>query len=295
VGGGGWQGLGAAAIRDRPEWNSAATSQAADLDVRGTAPWHRDTLAQGALDLTWRAGVGADALRGSGAIAQDRARAFVATNAAWHRRQTRLESGVRLDAITQAGVRPSLSFALEQQWTPSFSSAARATQAFRAPTLYDLYGASPQRLAITPLRAERVRADLELASQWRRQTALGRWQVDAALVARETHNAIVWFPGNFGWSPANVGAEQLRGVEARASHVHRWSTVSAWVTRYDAMLRTDALRIPTPYVPRLAAGGEWIAQQRTTVLRLGARYLGDRPYTAGPVSAACYRSRVISR
>ena len=270
----------------RPEWNSDATSHAADLELRSSAPWRVGTPAGGALDLNWRAGLGADALRASGAIAQDRARAFVATNAAWHRRQMRVEGGVRLDAITQSGVRPSLSFALEQQWALGFSSAARVTQAFRAPTLYDLYGASPQRLTVKPLSAERVRADVDLSTQWRHQSAVGLWHLAAALVARETQDAIVWFPGNFGWSPANVGAERLRGVEARASHAHRWSTVSAWVTRYDAMLRTDALRIPTPYVPRLAAGGEWIAQHRTTVVRLGARYLGDRPYTAGPRDAA---------
>lgn len=270
----------------RPEWNNTATSQAMDLDLQGATPRELARPLSGTLSLNWRAGLGVDHLRGSGAITQDRARGFVATNATWRVGELRLESGVRVDAITKAGVRPSLSIAVEQPWTSTFSSAVRLTQAFRAPTLYDLYAAAPQRVAVTPLNAERVRADVELTSRWHQQTKRGLWQVTAALVARETESAIVWFPANFGWKPANVGAERLQGLEARASHTYRWSTLSAWVTRYDAMLRTDALRIPTPYVPRLAAGGEWIAQRHATVLRLGARYLGDRPYTAGPRNPA---------
>jgi outer membrane cobalamin receptor len=76
--------------------------------------------------------------------------------------------------------------------------------------------------------------------------------------------------------------ERLRGVESRAEIVAGMASLSAWMTAYDAMLSTGGLRIPTPYVPRLAGGAQLqlhTPAQHATVVWRG---MGTRPYTAGP-------------
>jgi outer membrane cobalamin receptor len=102
------------------------------------------------------------------------------------------------------------------------------------------------------------------------------------LVARDTRDAIIWFPGNFGWSPANVGVERLRGAEARLQWRARAVDASAWFTAYDAALTSGALRIPTPYVPQFAGGASLRADAYANTFSVTARGLGRRPFSAGP-------------
>ncbi len=159
---------------------------------------------------------------------------------------------------------------------------ARAAQAVRVPTLYDVYFSSPQRLFVRALSPERVDVDGSGGVRLEASTSGTRASIEGALVGRNTRDAIVWFPGNFGWSPANVGVERLRGVESRAELASGIASVSAWVTAYDAMLSTSGLRIPTPYVPRLAGGAQLRLTRPTQHATLVWRGLGARPYTAGP-------------
>jgi hypothetical protein len=150
------------------------------------------------------------------------------------------------------------------------------------PTLYDLYFSSPQRLAVRPLDPERVTLDASAGTQAVWQAVRWRAVVEATLVSRDTRNAIVWFPGNFGWSPANVGLERLRGTESRLDLYTARASVSAWHTWYRSELRSGELLIPTPYVPQHAAAitGAWRVGAHT--LSTNVRHQGPRPFTAGP-------------
>jgi outer membrane cobalamin receptor len=260
------------------------------LDTRAVA-WAADAEWRGALhDVAWRLGVGADRLAATGGITQQRRRGFAAVQRAWRATgddRWNIDIGVRADLIEGSGVRPTASIGAERRIARLGEQAqvvafGRVAQAVRVPTLYDLYFSSPQRLFVRALSPERVDLDVSSGLRMVAGTARRRASVDGALVARNTRDAIVWFPGNFGWSPANVGMERLRGIESRAEVALGIAAASAWVTAYDAILSTGGLRIPTPYVPRVAGGAQLqlnTAAQHATVAWRG---MGARPYTAGP-------------
>ncbi len=271
------------AYRDptHPLLDATARAIAGDAEMRGG--WR-------ALDL--RAGVGGDGVRASGGIEQSRGRAFAVAN--YDRRASggSVDVGARLDAIGTYGALPSFSLAVERvartggMRDADLTVGARIAQAVRVPTLYDLYFSSPQRLFVRTLRPERVLLDAELQARAESATGIGRLSVQASVVSRQTRDAIVWFPGNFGWSPANVGGERLSGAEARVRLRPRWGELSAWGTYYDAVLTSGALRIPTPYVSRVAGGGQLLAHLRSVHVSTLLRVMGPRPYTAGPRNAA---------
>ncbi len=278
----------------RPLFNTTSRALAADVDARRAIG-----------RVLMHAGIGGDRLRGDGELVQDRTRAFVSSRIAgsgaldW-------SGGVRLDAIEGSGALPSFSLAVARRMR-SFDVGARLAQAVRVPTLYDLYFSSPQRITVRALDAERITLDAELHARWRTAdggassaaanattsaTANGsatafvpartRVTLEGAVISRTTRNAIIWFPGNFGWSPANVGTEHVSGVEARAVVARGAVEVQAWSTLYRAELLSGALRVPTPYVPACAGGAAARASRGPAQLSLATRWLGARPYTAGP-------------
>jgi len=265
----------------RPELNATARARAGEIEGRTRT---------GA--IAWRVGGGADDVLASGGIAQARGRAFAVASFAHRDERNVLDAGIRTDAVGAFGALPSFSLGAERVWRGSLADeslvavGARLAQAVRVPTLYDLYFSSPQRLFVRTLRPERVRLDAELLSRVERRTPMGVLTLHASVVARDTRDAIIWFPGNFGWSPANVGMERLRGGEARAQLSPRWGTASLWVTRYNAMLTSGALQIPTPYVARLAGGGQLQARRGATSAGVFIRAMGPRPFTAGPRNPA---------
>ncbi len=267
------------AYRDptRPALNTDAQVRSADVELRGATDrgWSRASLA-------WRLGGGHDDVRATGALLQDRRRGFATAQLRWQERRTHADLGVRADAVDGMSPRLSWSASGDRALSDAWRVYARAAQNLRVPTLYDLYFSSPQRLSVQALRPERVRADLELGSRWSARPSVGRLAFDVALVSRDTRDAIVWFPGNFGWSPANVGREQLRGVELRMQVTPVWGDVSAWTSWYDAELRTGTLNIPVPYVPSIAAGGQWLVHTRGLTGALRWRHMGRRPFSAGP-------------
>lgn len=272
----------ALAYRDptRPALDSRAQAVAADAEWRGA--WGGGA---------WRTGVGADGLRATGGITQQRARSFAAYG--WQHRASRWEAdlGARADVIERAGLLPTASAgvrwrALGTEGARQLSVLARGGQAVRVPTLYDLYFSSPQRLFVRALDPERVTADASVGVRGELPADSWRAEGEVMLVARDTRDAIIWFPGNFGWSPANVGQERLRGVEARAGVSGAALSLSAWTTLYSAVLHTGGLQIPTPYVPQVSGGG--LAQWRhpLAVVSGNVRLQGTRPYTAGPRNPA---------
>ncbi len=269
------------AYRDptRPVLDATSRAGAVDAEARAAV-----------LGLDVRAGGGADRVTATGGIEQARGRGFVSLA------HTRLllgavtELGARVDAIGSAGAQPSFSAALHRRVAIGGERAlgfgARVAQAIRVPTLYDLYFSSPQRLSVRALRPERVLLDAETGASLSLPSSLGVVDLQASLVARNTRDAIIWFPGNFGWSPANVGMERLRGAEARAALTSGWGAVSAWTTAYDTELSVGGLRIPTPYVARFAGGGSLLANVAGFSAGAIVRANGRRPYTAGPRNSA---------
>lgn len=150
------------------------------------------------------------------------------------------------------------------------------------PTLYDLYFASPQRLAVRALNPERVTLDAGVGLRGARDQGAARITGELLVVSRDTRDAIVWFPGNFGWSPANVGRERLRGTESRLEYTAPALTLGVWHTWYRSMLRSGALGIPTPYVPQHSAGVQGAWRVGANSMSANVRLQGRRPYTAGP-------------
>ena len=290
----------------RPALDTRATAWASDAEWRGVAHGTPRGVA-------WRLGGGTDQLVAAGGIVQRRRRAFgtvarswrpapafastsasssaspsLATDAPWW-----IDLGARVDLIEGSGALPTASLGAERRLAragdrTAVTLVARVANAVRVPTLYDLYFSSPQRLFVRALAPERVGVDA--ATGLRLTTRVGgiAAQVEGALVARDTRDAIVWFPGNFGWSPANVGIERLRGVESRATLASRVVTASGWLTTYRAQLHTGGLHIPTPYVPRQSGGAQLqlhpLAQAWIPQVALVWRAMGTRPYTAGPRS-----------
>ncbi len=263
----------------RPALDSRAVAWAADAEWRGTMH-----------DLAWRVGVGADRLSATGGLAQRRRRAFGGVQRAWSARSDgrwSVDVGARADLIEGSGLLPTASLGAERRIAHVGEQVrvvmfGRAAQAVRVPTLYDLYFASPQRLFVRSLAPERVKFDVSSGVRVVAGTSRTRASIEGAVVARSTRDAIVWFPGNFGWSPANVGVERLRGLESRAEFATGIASVSGWVTAYDAVLRTGGLRIPTPYVPRVAGGAQLQLHTQAQHATVVWRGMGARPYTAGP-------------
>jgi outer membrane cobalamin receptor len=275
----------ALAYRDptRPALDSRARAWAGDVEWRGAAPIG-----------TWRLGTGADGLTGTGNLAQRRVRGFLAWG--WQRAvpttpraEARLDIdvGVRADVVERNGAQPTGSAgvswrALGMRRASSLSLLARTAQAVRVPTLYDLYFSSPQRLSVRALSPERVILDAHGGVQGTWQRAVSRLTGEVLLVSRDTRDAIIWFPGNFGWSPANVGRERLRGTEARAEFAAASLTLGAWHTWYVSALRSGGLTIPTPYVPQQSVGVQGAWRLGAHRLSTNIRHQGRRPFTAGP-------------
>lgn len=280
------------AYRDptRPALDTRARAWAADVEWRGRAP-------VGA----WRSGAGADGLTGTGNVQQRRARGFAAW--AWERPaqtaarpearpDTRLDAdlGVRVDVVERSGVQPTAGVGASWRITGTRAGShlrlvSRAAQAVRVPTLYDLYFSSPQRLTVRALSPERVTLDASIGVQGAVQHTRGRVTGEVLAVSRDTRDAIIWFPGNFGWSPANVGRERLRGMESRVDFAFSTLAAGVWGTWYESSLLSGGLTIPTPYVPRASGGAQlqWrLGADARTAVSGNLRVQGRRPFTAGP-------------
>ena len=232
--------------------------------------------------IAWRAGAGADQLTGTGLADATRVRGWAAAERGFSLGAWRAIAGLRVDAIE--GARPMGSPWLAIEGAGDVAPYLRVAQAFRAPTLYDLYFAAPQRLAARALRPERTLLDAEVGV--RARMADGAVTMTAAAFTRTVDDAIIWFPGNFTWSPSNVGRERTLGAEASAQVTLHPFTVSVWGAAIDAELEAGDLTLPTPYVPDLSGGvtAAWHAGRSTWTA--SARGIGTRAFAAAPASAA---------
>jgi len=133
---------------------------------------------------------------------------------------------------------------------------ARAGQAFRLPTLGDLYFAPALRVRSNPeLEPERVRLDSELGlrGQWR----FGRFELEADFGAwhRVTDDPIVWLASAAAvWSPRNLDRLVSTGIEGSFRVNTSGSESAGW--RFSAAATLDRSRLgfgenqnPMPYRP----------------------------------------------
>lgn len=254
----------------RPAFDVDSRVTSVDVDARSVLP--------GALVV--RAGAGGDALRATRIASSTRTRGWAAVERAFVRGAWVAQAVGRVDAIEGARGHPSASLAVER--AGAVAPFARVGQAFRAPTLYDIHLAAPQRLQVATLLPERVVLDAEAGAR----AAFGEASLAASVFHRRTRDAIVWFPGNFGWSPGNVGEERAMGAEARASLASRGASLEGWGAFTDAALDVGGPTLATPYVPRWSGGAIAAASSGPLRLTAAARALGARPWTAAPRSPA---------
>lgn len=187
---------------------------------------------------------------------------------------------VRGDAVRGAGV----------AWTPSLTVrrdgpvtvVARAARAFRVPTFFDLYLASPQRIIARPLAPERVSHDLELRALTRHGRRGMNLRAELSVFDRRTRDAIVWFPGNVGWSPTNVPVERARGAEVQGSAERHGLEASLWGGVYGTRLWDGFMEMRTPYVPYRSGGASLSARRGRLTLASEMRLVGRRPFVNGP-------------
>lgn len=224
-----------------------------------------------------RVGGGLDAADATAIAAQRRARASGA--AQWSRASGawRTDLAARVDAVERTGVRLSPSAHVERT-TRTGAIWLRGAQAFRAPTLSDLFFASARTVNVVFLAPERVTLDAELGTR----TRIGAVALTAAVFERRTADAIVWFPGNFGWTPTNVANERVRGAEVRGTVAGRRGELALWGAAYDTRLVDGAAVFPTPYVARATGGA--LALVRHGPLSLAAQLTAQsrRPFANAP-------------
>ena len=248
-----------------------ASSLSADVELAG---------ALGPLAL--RAGVGGDRASGTTIDAPVRERAFASAAHTAQLGRFRIAAAARVDGIDDAGVQLSPSLAVERALgaASNVTTFARVAQAFRAPTLNDVYFAGAQRLIARALAPERVTLDAELGAR----VSHARARASASVFERRTRDAIVWFPGNFGWSASNVGRERVRGAESRVDVSFAHASLGAWGAVYEARLTADRLVIPTPYVPSAAGGAVGTLRLGRSSFTATMQATGRRAYGSGVAS-----------
>ena len=259
-----------------PALDFRAETVAPDFDISGDVE-----------SLVVRAGAGLETGRATNIALPTRSRAFVSAEREWSWHELRAVAGVRVDAIERGGTQPSATLGVE--WTARVTPFLRVSQAFRAPTLYDLYFASPERLTTRALDPERVEFDAEAGVRAR----VGDVEVSTAAFARDVRDAIIWFPGNFTWSPSNVGRERVRGAEGQASIAGRWYTASLWGTIMSSTLDAGGLTLQTPYVPEVSGGASVSLRAGSIGLTTTTHGLGRRAFTAAPASSSAELPAVL--
>ena len=230
--------------------------------------------------IAWRAGVGADWFAATGLSSAVRTRGWLSAERGVAVEGWRGVAGVRVDAIE--GSAPLASPWVAIEGTGPIAPYVRVAQAFRAPTLNDLYVAAPQRLGARALAPERTTLDVETGVHSRLLD--GALTVSAAAYTRTVEDAIIWFPGNFAWTPSNVGREQTTGAEMSLRIVASRVDVGMWMSATRAELQAGALVLPTPYVSDLSGGATITVRDAMGTWTAIGRGIGRRSFAAAPAT-----------
>ena len=228
-----------------------------------------------------RIGGGVDAAAGTVLDAPRRPRAFaaIARDASW--RRWALSLALRGDAIAHGGQHLSTSVGIERRG--AVAPFARIGRGFRAPTFADLFLASTsQPLSPASVRPERVVLDAEGGIRIRTPRLIA----EATAFARDTRDAIVWFPGFASWSPRNVGVERARGGEVRIASSVGPVRFDAWGGAYASSFDTVSVRVPVPYAPNFVAGSTVRTGRGPVSAALALSAVGRRPFEVAPAEAS---------
>ena len=227
-----------------------------------------------------RGGVAQEHVWGTRLAEADRPSAFASASITPRTRGVLTKLDLRVDAVRGAGTRLSPTIAVERQGR--VQPFAHLAQGFRLPTFYDLYAPSPMGFINTGIAPERVMLDAEAGVRVSAPNA----RASASLFERRTRDAVIWFPGNFSWSPKNVSSERVRGAEAEVSLTLGRVTSDWWGAWYDTRLYTDGLAVPTPYVPSIAGGASTRARFGRLIVATQATARGRRPFAVAVPSRA---------
>lgn len=143
--------------------------------------------------------------------------------------QWSLTSGVRIDHFSDVGAATNPRLALIWQTTPQFTTKLMYGEAFRAPTLFELYAKSnPVALGNPNLKPEQLHSS-ELAFSWRPHT---HWTFDLN-VYRLHIDDYIDFVNNTGaqtFTAQNVGHIEGKGFEAELHY--QWRPNWLWLVNY---------------------------------------------------------------
>lgn len=222
--------------------------------------------------VTLRAGGAREHVWGTGLPEADRHSLFAGGAGRLRFGRTIADASARVDGAGGTTMRFSPTIAVEREGV--LRPFVRIAQGFRLPAFYDLYIPSPLGFVATRVAPERVVLDGEAGVRAAHRGAA----IVASVFERRTDDAIIWFPGNFSWSPKNVPRERVRGAEARVTVARARAAAELWGAHYTTRLFVDGITIPTPYVPRLSGGatGRVTAGRATLTASLSAR--GRRAY-----------------
>ena len=261
------------ALRYRDDLHSELASDAygttVDADVRTTVR-----------AITLRAGASQEHVWGSNLRTADRPAGFVSAGMTHEIREYVGSFDIRADAIRDERVQFSPSVGLERRGR--IRPFVRVAQGFRLPTFYDLYVPTPMGFVASGVSPERVVLDAEAGVR----TSGLRGSATASVFERRTRDAVVWFPGNFTWSPQNVPKERVRGAEASAAVVAGRFSTEAWGARYDTRLYVEGLEVPTPYVAKTTGGITSRAAFGRMAITAALAARGRRPFAVAAPSRA---------
>jgi outer membrane cobalamin receptor len=258
----------------RSLFQRAATSTLNATDVQTALEWGNETHA-----LTAGLGVTRDAVDGQNFGAKDRWLGALFLHDEWTL-DTRwaLFGDVRFDYNPTFGAKPSPRLGATYKLDGASRLRATLGRAYRAPTFNDLYWPSASGAAGNADLLPETSTQLELG--WDHQQ--GPWLLENTLFVQRGTQTILWKPGTAGvWSPINVGATDVRGLELKATYTlgpFKWTNAATGVAAIDL---ADQVGKTLLYRP------DWVAHSALAYapgpswdLRLGWDYLGQRYTTA---------------
>ena len=258
----------------RSIYQKDAQSTLSSTDLQSALEWGNDAHA-----LTAGVGVTRDAVSGQNFGAKERYLGALFAHDEWALGdRLTLSSGFRLDYNSTFGFNPSPRLGASYQVDARSRWRAMLGRAYRAPTFNDLYWPSAAGAAGNAGLLPETSTQLELG--WDAQRGPMTWE--GTLFWHRGTNSIVWNPGTAGvWSPINVGATDVRGLELKGTYAlgpFRWVNSATGLSALDLSGQVGKTLLYRP---------DWVAHSALAYaltpsldVTLGWDYLGKRFTTA---------------
>lgn len=258
----------------RSLFQKSATSTLNATDLQTALSWQDDAHA-----LTAGLGITRDAVDGQNFGARDRLLGALFLHEEWAPTERwALFGDVRLDYNPAFGANPSLRLGATYQLGERTRLRTTLGRAYRAPTFNDLYWPSATGAAGNAGLLPETSTQLELGCD----SQNGPWLLENTLFVQRGTQTILWKPGTAGvWSPINVGATDVRGLELKATYAlgpFKWTNAATGVAAIDLADQVGKTLLYRPdWVAHSALG---YAPSPSWDLRIGWDYLGKRYTTA---------------